>query len=44
MVCENASSGLGLNVGQGYYDRWIEPIDSCMKTLHGVDQEKRGVH
>jgi len=26
MVCENTSSSLGLNVGQGYYDQRIEPI------------------
>ena len=44
MVCENASSGLGQKVGQGYYDGESISQVVSMKLLHGVDQQKRGVH
>jgi len=41
MVCENTSSGLGLKVGPGYYDRRIDqPI--VMKLCMEWTNEARG--
>jgi len=42
MVCENTSSSLGLNVGQGYYDQRIEPIVVKHETSAWSGPLKRG--